>query len=82
MLSSFTDLDDSCESEVVIREDEWEQEEDCIYKEEWLPIQDDLPQAQPMSFDGLLPPVWTKVLMKKKRTDNKYSNANVMTIAI
>ena len=46
-LFSFTDLNDSCESEIweIIKE-----EEDCIYME-WLPVQEYLPQAQPMSFD-------------------------------
>lgn len=44
-----------------------EQDEDYCYKEEWLPLQDDIPQAQPMDFSDLAPPVMTRVVMKKRK---------------
>lgn len=54
LLSFYTDLDESCDWE-IIEEEEWEQEEDCRYKAEWLPIHEDLLQAQPISLKTCFP---------------------------
>lgn len=65
------DSDEDDEWEIVNSDEE--QDVNYCYKEEWLPLWDDIPQAQPMDFNDLAPPVMTQVVMKKKKEESTAS---------